>query len=114
MVVETENKPDCFSHLPDKCRWFDAFLENGEQYGCFALHKDEGSVGVHLEISKWSIAVMKELKRERFAIIREAKRMGVNYIYAVNKNYKDKLWGRFIRHFGFPKPDIIALSSQEI
>lgn len=115
MIKDTNVMPSCFESIRMECRILRLCMQNGEQYGWGALQRDVPNMGVHLNVYRWSPAVLKQMKLDFEAVIVPmAKEMGAKTMYAVNKDYLDARWPKLIRHFGFPKPEIMALSSRKV
>lgn len=114
MINEVDKCPDVFDKIPQG-KWYELILENGDQYGWFAFQCDTpGTIGVHLEVMAWAPSVLRQMLLDWDELKKIAREMGAKDLYAANKNYKDKRWARLIKHFGFRKVSIIALSYQEV
>ena len=117
MISEVRNKPSVFGHLETACRWFEAY-ETGcsSPYAYWALqYGDDKSIGIHLEVMCWSHNILRQMIVHDWPWLKnEAKKMGATTLFAANKNYQDERWPKLIKHFGFPKPQVLALSVQEV
>lgn len=115
MIEELDTRPeDIFDpRIDDSHHWLRMHL-NGVTYAYIALKIVGEESAIHLEFQSWSKSILKELLADWENILYACKKAGATSIIAANPDYEDKRWPKFIKHFGFPKPDIIAISKQPI
>lgn len=112
MIQETD-KPDCMGEaLPTKTYFALSDDKGLFCYACLDIRHDEALV--HIEIKRWSVSVRKEMEKDWNDVLMFCIKKGVKRIAAINHDYQDKRWAKFIGIFDFPKPRIVAVSEREL
>ena len=116
MVKRLSNRPKGYFkqvHNEDNFIWFALYYKKEicaytaiEVLGLFA--------SIHTEIIKWNHNIARVLKADWEELKFICKRHGVKEVVASNNDVEDKRWPKFIKIYGFPKPEPILVSRQEI
>ena len=116
MLTKLSSRPEVFNHLDNKHLWFKLCFDNCAcEYGYMALFfkHDEGLI--HIEITRWSISVVRQAKKDWKKVTELCKHNGCKTLIGVNPNPEDKIrWGKFLKLFGFPSPKTVMVSQLEI
>jgi hypothetical protein len=114
MICFLPEKPaKVFDHLDDHHMWIQGHDGNGP-YGYVAIKFEGDKAVIHLELVRWAKCIMYRLLVDWEAILNTCRLKGAKTLVAANYNYTDPRWPKLIRHFGFPEPEIMALSHREV
>lgn len=115
MIYHLRNKPPgIFEHLQGKHDWLMTFNDDGP-YGYMAIDMDgRGMAAIHVYPIRWGREVLKDTLRDWKYIKRFLKANKCHRIVASNPDIKDKRWPKFIKYFGFPEPQLVWMSVQEV
>ena len=113
MLISVENQPSCFNHLPKHYNWYGLYYKK-ELYGYIGLEVVGNVASFHTNIKKWTIETSKELHKDWDRLKSLCRKRNVKIAIASNANTNDKKWVKFIKMFGFPEPELVWISQQEI
>ncbi|NIS53485.1 MAG: hypothetical protein GWN94_20695 [Phycisphaerae bacterium] len=119
MIRPVAQKPGCFGELPggDGFKFYE-LLYNGEVYGYGALDfRFKPYCLLHLEISKWTPSIYKEIKGRDWNFAKNIIRALDCYMVVLTKkgNLQNQAsYTKLIKTCGFPEPVEFTQSTQEI
>lgn len=114
MIIQATEKPSgYFEKLPDHYLWFNLFDENGT-YAYIGIEVIDKWASFHTHITRWSHGIAKSLKMDWKELVLICKKLGATVAIASNDDMNDTRWPKFIKLFGFPKPQPVLISKQEI
>ena len=112
MIKNINTKPDIFNHVPEPTICF-SLLDNEKIYGYIIYNVVGELAGIHSEIFKWNHIIARKLKKDFDSTARKVKKLGVKKIVASHLG-KDEKWEKFIKLYGFPKPQLTMMSIKEV
>ena len=80
----------------------------------FGIHIINDIASLHLEVLHWSASTCKMLIKDWEVIKRYIKILGCSRVVVSTPNNNDIRWPKLIKLFGFPKPEVITLSTLEV
>lgn len=114
MIRKIKTKPEkVFDHLPDNYDWYELYY-NGTLYAHIGIDICYDIASFHMNVDVWSHNIKKELVYDWKTLKLICKNRGVNFLVASNSNLEDPTWVKFIKMFGFPEPEYMAISKQEL
>jgi len=114
MIIQATEKPKgYFTKLPDHYLWFDLFDEHGT-YAYVGIEIIDIWASFHTHIIRWSHCIAKSLKLDWEELVFLCKEKGVKIAVASNEDMNDTRWPKFIKLFGFPEPQTVLISKQEL
>ena len=111
MIFECE-RPEIMKHLPEYFMYINLQDSIGI-YGYMGFHISKDMAGLHCEIIRWNKSVAMQLKKDFDKVKKKLKSIGINKIVASYKEKSEK-WEKFIKLYGFPKPELIYMSTLEV
>ena len=109
-----KNKPDgFFKKLPDHYIWLELY-DNKGTYGYCGVEIIVPWASIHTEITRWSHKVARSLIEDWKEIKEICRFGGATQAIASNDDMQDDRWFKFIRLFGFPEPQPVLISKQEL
>lgn len=113
-IRKLKERPECFSETAEPHIWIQGYNDKGP-YAHMALGFYHDSALVHLEVSRWSPGILTGLKQDWEKVKELCRQKGAVRIIAQKNEYeKSPTWPGFIRHFGFPEPVLMAISTLEL
>ena len=112
-MIRTIERPDEMSHIPNDHNFFEVIYKE-KPCAYMALSFVGNTVAVHLKVVKWSHQTKKVMLSDWEDIKKVLRSRGYQTIIAANEDYQDARWPKFIKHFGFQEPRLIAVSTQNI
>ena len=106
--------PEFFDHLTTITFWVKTSNNKGPYAYCAFNMDGRGSAAVHYHSLRWSSGVAKSLPVDWEVMKGFLKANNCKKIVASYADIEDTRWPKFIKHLGFPEPQLIALSVQEI
>ena len=114
MVKVLNHKPfDRFKKLPDHYIWLQLW-DNKGTYGYCGVEIIPPWASIHTEITRWSHKIARSLKEDWKEIKEMCIREGATQAIASNDDIEYDRWPKFIRLFGFPEPQPVLMSKQEL
>jgi len=108
MIQETES-PDCMGEASPTKTYF-ALSDDKGVFAYLCVDKRHNQALIHLKMLRWSALIRKEMEQDWNEVLMFCIKNGINSLAAVNDDYKDKRWAKFIGIFGFPEPTTYAVS----
>jgi len=105
-------RPERMNHLQNRCSFFASRTDRDLAYWALDIVGDEAAV--HLEVIHWSHNTLKQLHKDWDEITSWLKRWHIKKVIAANPHPDNGIWARFIKRVGFPKPQVILISTMEI
>lgn len=115
-MIRAIKKPDKhFDHLGDGKSWTWFVVYYNDTVCAYVGVEVVGSLAaIHVKVFKWNHNVLK-VWREDWAFVKNfCKTRGANTMVASNTDMEDTVWPKFIEMFGFPSPQKVLISNQEI
>ena len=86
------------------------YFENYDDAGPYAYVGFEiyaNKANLHMLILRWSHNIAKKLKEDWDIHALMLMEFGVDLVVAIGQDAEDKRWHKFVRLFGFPKPQMV-------
>lgn len=113
MITKLDYHPKIMQHLSEDHRFF--LLSNHDGDYCYLALKFKDHEGmIHLEMLRWSAGVKKSILKDWEGILEYCRNMECKQLVAINKDYQDEKWPKFIAMFGFNDVKTISISGREI
>ena len=113
-MVKRIDKPEgYFTKLPDHYMWYELTYKN-ETYCYVGIEIISIWASFHTHVLKWSHNIAKELHYDWKELKFISRSFGATQAIASNDDLDDARWPKFIKMFGFPEPQKIYLSKQEL
>lgn len=114
MIKEIKNKPKkVFDHLDDNLHWYGLYYKDF-LYAHVGIDIYHDVASFHVDVKVWNHHIYKELTRDWEELKTICRDRGVKILLASNKEIENSKWIKFIKMFGFPEPENVALSKQEL
>jgi len=115
MIVHIHNKPSCFNHLEQAGYQYYMSATEAEDICCFAILKQHEEAMIHLEmLGKFTKSNYEIMSQDFHFVLDLCEKMQCKRLVAINKEYEDPKWPKFIKLFGFPEPTVLAVSAREV
>jgi len=93
---------------------FDLFDENGIYAKVRVDIINNQYASFHSENLRWSHNIAKSMKKDWEWLKNWCREKGIIELVASNSDIGDKRWPKYIRLFGFPEPQLVSVSKQEL